>query len=171
MIQIKKPLQKDISALTVLARETLVQSHGHSAPEKDIEAYLNRNYTEAEIEKELNNDQNIYRLLYYNNLLIGFSKMIYNQRIDTISQENITKLERIYILEEYHGLGIAKELFDFNIALAKDNNQVGIWLFTWTENKRAIGFYEKMGFVIVGEHDFRISETHSNPNWQYYLAF
>ena len=64
-----------------------------------------------------------------------------------------------------------KELFKFNMEFAKQNNQKGIWLAVWIENKRAINFYLKMGFKKVGKFDFKISETHSNPNHILYLKF
>jgi len=46
-----------------------------------------------------------------------------------------------------------------------------MWLFVWTENHKAINFYKKAGFKIVGQHDFQISATHSNPNHQMLLTF
>ncbi|MDA7804192.1 GNAT family N-acetyltransferase [Crocinitomix sp.] len=171
MIRIEKPTITDVPKLTALAKETFIQSHGHSAAAEDIKAYMDLHYTEAVFANELNEPNNIYHLVYYKDELVGFSKIVYNQAIKAIDQSNITKLERIYILDNFHGLGIAKTVFDFNVELAKGNKQRGIWLFTWTENKRAIAFYEKLGFVIIGEHSFKISETHYNPNWQYYLGF
>jgi len=39
------------------------------------------------------------------------------------------------------------------------------------ENHRAVDFYKKAGGVIVGNTDFKISETHSNPNHIMYFEF
>jgi ribosomal protein S18 acetylase RimI-like enzyme len=58
---------------------------------------------------------------------------------------------------------------NFNSELTKKNNQQGIWLEVWIENFRAIKFYKKMGFTIVGKANFRVSKTHSNPNYIMYL--
>ena len=55
--------------------------------------------------------------------------------------------------------------------LAKRNYQKGIWLYVWKENTRAYHFYLKSGFKVIGEHDFKISENHSNPNYQLFLEF
>tara|TARA_R110002050_G_scaffold95904_1_gene199583 strand:- start:729 stop:1244 length:516 start_codon:yes stop_codon:yes gene_type:complete len=171
MIRIAKPTSQDIQALTALAKKTFIESHGHSAPESDIKNYLSNHYTIAKFEEELADLKNNYHLLFINEELAGFSKIIFNQPIAAVSDDKITKLERIYILEKFHGQKLGLSLFNFNCELAKANQQKGIWLFTWIENKRAINFYEKLGFVVVGDHNFKVSETHSNPNWQYYLAF
>ena len=39
------------------------------------------------------------------------------------------------------------------------------------ENGRAIRFYEKEGFQIVGEMDFVMSAEHTNPNWVMLLQY
>ena len=74
-------------------------------------------------------------------------------------------------MKEFYDKNIGKQLFDLNIELAKANKQIGIWLYVWTENKRALRFYEKQGFKNIGSTHFRISETHSNPNYWMYLKF
>jgi len=46
-----------------------------------------------------------------------------------------------------------------------------MWLFVWIENIRAINFYLKTGFKIIGSHNFNITTTHSNPNHQMYIEY
>lgn len=171
MTKIEIPRPENLAELTVVARETFMQSHGHSAGKADVKAYLDANYTEAIFETEINQSNASYHLLFHENKMAGYSKIVFNQPIANVEVKNITKLERIYILEEFHGSGLGEKLFNFNVSLATRQNQAGIWLFAWVENKRAIRFYEKMSFKIVGKHDFRLSATHTNPNHQMYLAF
>jgi diamine N-acetyltransferase len=101
----------------------------------------------------------------------GFSKINLNATHSNIAGENATKLDRIYLLKEYQGLKLGFELLKFNIDFSKNNNQSGIWLFTWTGNTKAIDFYHKIGFEIIGSHDFYVAQTHYNPNYQMYLNF
>jgi diamine N-acetyltransferase len=86
-----------------------------------------------------------------------------------IEPQHITKLERLYLLKDFYKQQAGLALFNFNVAIAKANNQAGIWLFVWKENERAVNFYLKSGFEIIGSHDFKISATHSNPNHQMFL--
>ena len=62
---------------------------------------------------------------------MGFSKIILNAKHPNIVTENVTKLDRIYLLKEFYGLKIGLELLNFNIELSRNNNQSGIWLYTW----------------------------------------
>ena len=83
--------------------------------------------------------------------------------------KNVTKLDRIYLLKEFYGLKLGLELLNFNIRLARNNKQSGIWLYTWTGNKRAIDFYLKAGFTITGSHKFYVTETYYNLNHLMFL--
>ena len=170
-MRIEKPNISKVKELTEVARETFIQSHGHSSPEADFKSYMDLHFTEENFKKEIENPDNIYHLLYRDDELVGYSKIIYNQSIEPVEQKDITKLERIYLLNKVHGSGLGKAFFEFNVNLAKEAKQAGIWLFVWVDNHRAIGFYNKMGFEIVGSYDFQISKDHSNPNHQLFLKF
>ncbi len=162
---------KDAQIVADLGSKTFVESHGYSASESDIEDYVNEKFSLEACKLELQEPNNIYHLIYCDGLPVGYSKIVLNSSFLNVQGTNITKLERIYILSDYHGFGIGEKLFEFNLDLSKKNKQSGMWLFVWTENDRAINFYTKLGFTIVGSHDFPISKIHSNPNHQMFLKF
>ncbi|MEI9809852.1 MAG: GNAT family N-acetyltransferase [Bacteroidota bacterium] len=110
-------------------------------------------------------------LSIYKTQAVGFSKIIFNSPHPLIGSAAVTKLERLYLLKEFYDLKLGLTLFKFIVSLSKEENQDGIWLFVWTENQRAVTFYKKNGFKIAGNVDFRISETHSNPNHVMYLEY
>ncbi len=103
--------------------------------------------------------------------MIGYSKIVLNYDSENIELKNITKLERLYSLQEFNSLKLGQSLLKHNIQLAKQNHQKRMWLYVWKENMRAYHFYLKSGFKNIGENDFKITENHSNPNYQLYLKF
>jgi len=169
MMSIKKATINDVNLLASLSVEAFLPAHGHSSPEKDINIYLEANFSIQNFKKEIANPTFEYYLIYHHNKIAGFSKIIFNTPSIHIKEKSITKMERLYLLEEFYGLNLGTQLMNFNSELAKRNNQRGIWLEVWIENFRAIKFYKKMGFTIVGKANFRVSETHSNPNYIMYL--
>jgi len=169
--QIIKATIKDVQLLSKISRQSFLPAHGHSASKEDVHTYTSLNFSEENFIKELENIKNQYFLIYHNNKIAGYSKIVLNSKNENISDRNVALMSRLYLLEEFYGLNLGKKLFDFNIEITKQNNQKGIWLAVWIENKRAINFYQKMGFMRVGNHDFKISETHSNPNHILYLEF
>lgn len=167
-------IRSDRNAAEILAeigRQTFIESHGHSASSADIAAYVNEKYTADVFRQELENTGHLYHTIYYGQQAAGYSKIIMNCGHENIAFSNITKLERLYLLKDYYDLKLGLQLMEYNIRLSKENNQKGIWLFVWKENDRALRFYQKYGFQIVGSHDFRISVHHSNPNHQMLLLY
>lgn len=159
-----------VELLSELAKTTFLESHGHSAGPDDIVAYISANLNHTALEKELRDRDNIYYLLFQDDVAAGYSKIKFNTPFPAVVKPNITKLERIYFRKEFYGLELGQALFDFNLRLAKHHKQAGIWLFVWKENQRAVNFYKKNGFLIVGSHDFKISDQHSNPNHIMFLS-
>jgi len=169
MASILKAGTKDAALLSQLAANTFLESHGHSAPAADISNYIAEKYDVAVFTQELSSPKNYYHIIYHNEEPAGFSNIVFDCPYDNSLVQTIAKLERIYLLQQFHDLKLGLQLFQFNIGLAKQYRQTGIWLYVWKENIRAINFYTKAGFKIIGSHDFKISATHANPNYQLLL--
>ncbi len=171
MTQIIKANVHHAKILSKIGKTTFLESHGMSAPEVDIANYINSKFTKTVFEAELNDCNNLFHVIFYNDKPIGYSKIICNVGQNNIPFDNVTKLERLYVLKEFHHLKMGLELFNFNISVSKTNHQAGMWLFVWIENQKAINFYQKADFEIIGSYDFKISETHYNPNHQMLLTY
>jgi diamine N-acetyltransferase len=179
-ISIAKIRSGDEEWLGPLARETFLISHADAAAEDEIQAYLARAFAPPVIAEELGDGRNLFYALNVDARTAGYSKIIPDcthagswiagaAEIKEIQGPNVTKVERLYFAKEFHGMGLARRLFEFNLGLARERGQRGIWLTVWTENFQAIDFYKKVGFKIVGEIDFKISESRANPNHVMYL--
>jgi GNAT superfamily N-acetyltransferase len=171
MIKIERATITDTKLITDLAIRTFIESHGHSAPIADIDAYILNKYSEATIESELADPGNIFHIIYYADQAAGYSKIIFNRICPLIASNNVTKLERLYLLKKFYDHKLGAGLFGFNNNLSIQEGQEGIWLYVWKENQRAVSFYKKAGFEIIGSADFKISETHANPNYIMYLKY
>jgi ribosomal protein S18 acetylase RimI-like enzyme len=171
MTSIVKAEADDYQVLADIGKQSFIESHGSSASAEDINNYVSKTYREDIIRAELNDPKNNYHIMYHDEQPAGYSKIIYNAPHHNVESPNVTKLDRIYLQEKFHGLRSGYELLNFNIELSVKNNQSGMWLFVWKENHRAVRFYEKTGFKIIGSYDFKISDTHSNPNHQMFLKY
>jgi len=171
VIEIVQGEKKYASELVQMAIPSFLDAHAHSAPKEEIDRFLSIHYSLKAFENELTNPELVYHLVFVDSELAGFSKIILNKDHLATSSKNTTKLDRIYISKNWYGRGLAQQLLRFIIDYSKQRDQQGMWLFTWIENHRAIGFYQKEGFMIVGSHDFKVSETHYNPNHVMYKAY
>ena len=171
MIKIIKVATNQTGILSKIGRETFMDTYVESAPKKEIKNYLLSTFNKETVTYELENPLNNYHFIFYNDTLAGYSNINFNKPYASITEKNTTYLSRLYILKEFHSVGLGKELFNFNIGLAKQNSQKGMCLAVWTENQKAIHFYTKIGFQKIGEFDYKISENHANPNYMMHLKF
>ena len=63
MTSIIRATEADTQCLSELSKQTLIESHGRSAPEEEINNYILENYNEETIKMELKDPKNIYFLL------------------------------------------------------------------------------------------------------------
>tara|TARA_R110002049_G_scaffold45022_4_gene131643 strand:+ start:12220 stop:12735 length:516 start_codon:yes stop_codon:yes gene_type:complete len=171
MFTIQKATIKDVEALVKVSKKAFFLAHKEAIPKEIMDAYIQQNFNEENIIKEINNVNYEYRLIFSDGNLAGYSKVILNQPNQHVTEENVTKMERLYLDETFFGLGLGKALFKYNLELAKKENQKGIWLYVWVKNYRAIDFYTKAGFKEIAPYDFPISETETRPNYVLYLKF
>jgi len=129
MISIVKAGEKDFQLLSEIAEVSFIESHGRSANLEDIKMYVSEKYDENIFKEELSDTKNIYHIIYYNNNPAGYSKIIFDAPYAESKIKNITRLDRIYLLKEYYDLQLGSALFRYNKDLAKNNHQMGMWLY------------------------------------------
>jgi ribosomal protein S18 acetylase RimI-like enzyme len=64
------------------------------------------------------------------------------------------EIARLYADRRWHGHGLGATLMQTSIATAREWQADVLWLGVWEQNERAIAFYQKHGFQIVGAQDF-----------------
>ena len=171
MISIIKATEKDYPSIVSIGKISVAESHRGSCSDKDMNEFLEKNYNNDAIGEELNDSRNIYHIIYYNDIPVGFSKIILDAEHPNIVTRNVTKLDRIYLLKEFYGLKLGLELLNFNVGISRSNKQLGMWLYTWIGNTRALDFYTKAGYAIIGSHKFYVTKTHYDLSHQLFLKF
>ncbi|MFC9918525.1 GNAT family N-acetyltransferase [Agromyces binzhouensis] len=76
----------------------------------------------------------------------------------SVSTRPAIELSKMYVHPVAHGAGIAGSLMDETLAAAAATGAAVVWLGVNQENRRAIRFYEKQGFEVVGTKGFRLGD-------------
>ena len=97
MIDIIRATVDDAEILAYLGRKTFFDSQYNCAPKDDVEYFLDVTYSKAMFTKALNDPQNIYHLLYYNGEIAGFSNIVVNCPNVHITNQKVSKLDRLYL--------------------------------------------------------------------------
>ncbi|MEM6720724.1 MAG: GNAT family N-acetyltransferase [Bacteroidota bacterium] len=160
MIKIKIATEADATILALLGRITYVESHGHFITNKnDLSAYCNTAFSVAKARKDLKNSQHIFFILYKADFPIGYAKLVLNTSHESVNSQNVCRLERIYILDEFIPLKIGQQFLEVIEQKARELHMDTMWLTVYIKNDRAIKFYKRNAFKNAGTFNFLINGT------------
>ncbi|HEU4994919.1 MAG TPA: GNAT family N-acetyltransferase [Gemmatimonadaceae bacterium] len=120
---------------------------------EDMAAHVASAFSEALQRSEIDDPNGITLLAEQRDTLVGYAQLRAGEPPGCVSDRGALELMRFYVDPTLHGRGFAHALMRETLAVASSRAR-SIWLGVWERNARAIAFYEKWGFVDVGQHQF-----------------
>ena len=157
-IAIKKIGLEQLVPLQEIGRKTFYDTFFESDSEESMKAYLATSFSTEKLTAELENPNSEFYFATQNEIIIGYLKVNFGSAQTELQDANAVEIERIYVLQDYHGKQVGQLLFEKAMAIAKSNRCDYIWLGVWEENHRALQFYTKNGFVAFDKHIFVLGE-------------
>ncbi len=145
-----------IDALQQIGRQTFDETFSESNSAENMAKYLEEAYSYEKLSTELNDPNSFFYFAMYDQIVVGYLKLNKGGSQTELKHNNALEIERIYVLKDFHGKKVGQLLFDKAIQVAKDQHAAYVWLGVWENNKRAIQFYSKNGFVEFDQHIFML---------------
>ena len=155
---------KDLHVLVAVSRTAFIQAFEKANNPEDFAAYVQEAFSLETMAQQLYNKDTLFYLAYKGEELIGYFKTNEYGAQTEIKAEDGLELERIYVLQDFLGKGYGKEMLDRVFVIAQRKKKGYVWLGVWEHNQKAIGFYEKYGFVKFGTHPYYIG-TDKQTDW------
>ena len=147
-----------IAALQQIGRQTFSETFAESNSAENMAKYLEEAYSYEKLNAELNDPNSIFYFAKMDQNVIGYLKLNFGASQTELKDKNALEIERIYVLKEFHGKKVGQLLFDKAIEIAKEYHVTYVWLGVWEENKRALQFYTKNGFIEFDQHIFVLGD-------------
>jgi diamine N-acetyltransferase len=157
----------DVPLLSIVSKKTFFDSFTGTCTAQDMDHFLDLYYNETALIKEIEDIEMNYFFVELNGKVCGYFLFKENtiEIIDPVLKA--IELKRFYLLQEYHGKGIAQKMMNFFLEYAQENNYEKAFLGVWEYNCRAQYFYAKYGFTATTlKHSFPIGNT---PQTDMYL--
>lgn len=158
----RRAIEADAGGIVRIGRKVWRETFRHTTTPENVKAYLDSTYTLELITTNINDPtRRIVVVASHDGEVAGFAVLVTDS---SPSEPSIAdwpspiELQKIYIDTPYHGAGLAKLLTDGTYDLARSEGYQSIWLGVLPINTRAVRFYEKSGFVKVGEHGFWVGD-------------
>jgi diamine N-acetyltransferase len=143
---IRKATSADAHGLAELGKITYTQTFSHAYLPGKLEVFLHENFAVEKIREDLNNEHVMFFLAEAGGKPAGYAKLVQHSIPSGFSLPDPIELERLYILRNWHGSGLANKFIDICIAEAQQLTFKTLWLAVWEHNDRAKAFYSKEGF-------------------------
>lgn len=155
-ITIRGVTLNDIEQLQVIGRETFSETFSSSNTKENIAKYLEDGFSIEKLTEELNNEHSEFYFAVIDDKVVGYLKLNFGRSQTELQGSISLEIERIYVLQQYHGKKVGQVLYEKSMQVAEDKKVNYVWLGVWEENPRAIRFYQKNGFVEFDKHIFRL---------------
>ena len=155
---IKKVESFDWKILQTVSIATFKATYETKNDPSEFAAYLAQAFAEKQLKKELANPASDFYFAYQKKQLVGYFKINEAPAQTDLNETTSLEIERIYLKEEYQGMGLGRRMIEEAVKIANERAKAFVWLGVWIKNPDAIAFYKKVGFIIFGEHIFRIGE-------------
>lgn len=152
------PDESSIAALRQIGRTTFYETFASFNSEENITRYMDEQFSVSQLTKELNNPSSAFYFALSGDRPIGYLKVNTGNAQTELKNANSLELERIYVLQEYHGHHVGQLLYNKAIEIALQHKVAYVWLGVWKKNKRAIAFYTKNGFEAFDSHIFKLGD-------------
>ncbi len=154
----------DLPDLVDLAARSFRDAFEDDNDQHDIEDYLRNSMSLENLEEEFRDAESRFLLACADDIekLLGYAKLRNGSKHASVSGEAPIEVVRIYADSSMIGKGVGAALMTECFKQAHSLACDVIWLGVWDKNRRAIQFYERWGFSIVGEHEFRLGSDIQN---------
>ena len=147
---------EDAQVLAEFARRMFDEAFGALNDPGHLATHLAKSFGREHQARELADAGWTTRLAERDGELLAYSQLRASEAPACVHGAVPVELVRFYVDATWHGQGLAHALMDDTLAAAAARGAQTVWLSVWQINARAVAFYRRRGFRIVGEQTFHV---------------
>ena len=158
MVNLRRAVPTDAPSLAALAERTFRDTFAPRNSPENLDQHCARVFGTEIQRREIEDRGLVTTVAEGEGRMIGFSQLRLLHAHASVVAVRPAELNRIYVVAEWHGQGVARELMQDALATAARAGCDCLWLGVWEHNPKAMAFYRKFGFEIVGTHAFMLGQ-------------
>lgn len=156
MVTIRIARDEDAALLAQVGGQAFTEAFGPDNNPQDLADYLSGAFSESIQRAEVAESGSVFFIAEDDGTPCGYARLRRKTPPAFVRGKNPCELQRFYVLKDWWGKGAAHDLMRAVVDEASRLGYGALWLGVWQKNPRAIAFYQKWGFQIVGETTFVI---------------
>ena len=150
--------EADAGEVARIAEATFRQAFGSANSVRDTAMHCAKNFGHALQLAEIQDPRVLTIVVEATPGLVGYGQLRAGHAPECIKARSAREIHRFYVDHGWHGKGVAQALMARLLQSARAEGSDCVWLGVWERNPRAIAFYQKAGFAVVGEHAFKLGD-------------
>jgi ribosomal protein S18 acetylase RimI-like enzyme len=159
MLSIVSVQPTDLEALVAISEKTFYDAFFHMTKPSDYITYTSAAFHPDKLLSEINNPNSNFYFGMIDGKPVAYLKLNINDTQTELQEAYGLEIQRIYVLADHQGKQIGKQLIQFALEKANEEQKKYAWLGVWEKNPNAVRFYESNGFRIIGKHTFPFGEA------------
>ncbi len=155
-IEVRKATLADNQLLAELGVRTFRDTFAADNTPEDMAAYLAASFSPAKQAEELADPSSSFLIAQVQGMAVGYARLRQGKPPPSITGDRPIEIVRLYSDKEWIGHGVGAALMKACLSEGEKRNCDTIWLDVWERNPRAIAFYRKWGFRLVGTQIFQL---------------
>jgi len=158
---LRRATPADLASFCEFSRRTFVATYGaFHAPER-MARHVAERLNDQRLGEELADPSRTVLVLAEAQaaVWVGYAMLRSGDGPSEVKAARPVEIERFYVDHAWHGRGLAAPLMAAALDAARATGHDVAWLGVWEQNPRAVRFYEKAGFRIVGRHHYVFDGT------------
>jgi ribosomal protein S18 acetylase RimI-like enzyme len=147
--------------LAALGARLFTQAYGDTHPEPELTPYLTREFDVAALASELRSPA-VTALILRDERDAAIGYVLMREAPPPagarIAPARAVEIVRFYVEDAWHGRGVARAMMEECFAEGARRGATVIWLAAWQRAPRALAFYAKCGFEVVGTAVFHFGD-------------
>ena len=161
-IGLRRATPADAANLAAFAAAAFGDSFGAQNRPEDMAAYLASAFGEPLQHAELTDPRCTVFLGERDGEIAGYAMLRDGTAPQCVADSSAIEIARLYAGQRWIGAGIGALLMQRCLVEAASRGRRTIWLGVWERNMRAIGFYQRWHFTIVGSQPFQLGSDRQN---------
>jgi ribosomal protein S18 acetylase RimI-like enzyme len=158
--RLRPALPADAPLLAVLAERTFRDAFGPGNSPGNMDLHCGKMFGPEVQQREIADRDLVTTIAEIDHLMVGYSQLRLLHAHASVAAERPAELNRIYVVAEWHGRGVARDLMRHALDTAARAGCDCLWLGVWEHNPKAMAFYRKFGLEVVGSHAFMLGDEH-----------
>jgi diamine N-acetyltransferase len=158
-MNIRPAILADAPALAAFGDKTFFDTFGHLYPHGDADFFSRQRFSLERTQADIGEEGRYIQLAFDGEELVGFLDCgPLGLPVEAPAPLSL-ELYRLYVDQAAKGTGLAHDLMRMAIDWTYAGGATSLYLGVYHDNSRALAFYRKYGFEIIGAYQFKVGNT------------